>query len=205
MMTVRHNRLGKLIRRGVRVVAARKDWSMTDCHKRLARELNLQPNTVRRWEQGRSKPSEENTMRQFVSLCVKWGDMDREWACAVLKEYGCHDVGCIMAEIFAAQEHTTVQSLQKALRNGMTPVVLELFVKMADVAVQLNQLERAVEWLGMVYMHEAANDNIRRMAERSLASLYERLPARIYDKAIYRGSRMKLDKAVRDLLSSEDW
>jgi transcriptional regulator with XRE-family HTH domain len=97
---ISYPRLGELIRRGVRTIAARQGWSMEECHARIADELDLSTAALYRWEQGRHKPGTETAMMRLVELGVAWGELDREWAREALSEYGFPNVDERVAGLF---------------------------------------------------------------------------------------------------------
>jgi transcriptional regulator with XRE-family HTH domain len=109
-----YHRFGELIRRGIRTIAARQSWSMMEGHEKIANELELSADAIRRWEQGRHKPGTEAAMMRLVELGVAWGELDQEWARETLSEYGFPDVDERMANLF---EQEVVEEYEREDKN----------------------------------------------------------------------------------------
>lgn len=81
----KYPRLGELIDKAVRMIAAHQGWTMMGTHGDLAKELGVSSDAIHNWRQGRNRPDDEILIK-FMRLAARWGKMDRNWGSQVLHQ-----------------------------------------------------------------------------------------------------------------------
>lgn len=111
-------------------------------------------------------------------------------------------VAAAAGEIKAASGHY-LEALRLVMEIQAISFALETLAGLAGVKAAEGQAEYAVELLGLVLPHPAANQEMRLAAEPLLARLRTELPSDLVEAALARGQKLDLETVVRDLFSSD--
>lgn len=110
------------------------------------------------------------------SLAI-WQQVNNEIEIAAVR---CH-LGHVLAALDVTREQEArqyfAQALQLATRQRLAPLVLDVFIGMAELLVREGDLQVAVELLTLAEGHSAGTHETKEKADRRLAALADRLPA----------------------------
>lgn len=93
------------------------------------------------------------------------------------------------------------EALQLAQAMGAVPLILEIMAGVARLRAKAQQVESALELVGLALAHPATNNDAKAVAEPLLTELRARLPADTVAQALERGKAGDLDAAVAAVLA----
>jgi tetratricopeptide (TPR) repeat protein len=93
------------------------------------------------------------------------------------------------------------EALQLAKDMGAVPLILEIIAGVARLRAKAQQVESALELIGLALSHPGTNNDAKAVAEPLLTELRAKLPADAVEKALERGKAGDLDGIVAAVLA----